>query len=341
MGTLIATAIDKSRDELAKKLAAIYDIIESTAKTQAEKLAAIQGAIQAQTLSLEEKLGLLEAAIKALPDYSSQLAAIETAIKNLPDYGDKLDAIATAIKAIPDYSDKFDAVTAALGAMKAQVETLGTAQAGIVTEIGNTTAAINTLIASVNSGNTAAAAALADIVNKLEELKEKIGNSGGSGGGSGGGTADDEYGSNPDFNRITFVQIIQLANKMSKKSFKLHKGIFLFKTSEGRLGKAEVGVGWEAFDPNKRNKLMFQISYVLYNSDGTVYTKNSKSINAKKKTSESLDFDYGSFGSGIGTDCHIALNVETFHEPNFYRAIVSEKFTSKNGARFMTYLKYD
>ena len=342
MGTLIATAIDKSRDELAKKLAAIYDIIESTAKTQAEKLAAIQGAIQAQTLSLEEKLGLLEAAIKALPDYSSQLAAIETAIKNLPDYGDKLDAIATAIKAIPDYSDKFDAVVTALGEMKAQVEALGTAQAGIVTEIGNTTAAINDLVAAVNSGNTAAAAALADIVKKLEELKKKIGNGGGSGGGSGGGNKDDEYGSNPDFNRITFVQIIQLANKMSKKSFKLHKGIFLFKTNEGRLGKAEVYItGPEAFDTNKRNRLIFVLSYVLYNSDGTVYTKASYTINAKTKTSGNIDFDSGSLGSGIGTDCHIALNVETFHDPYDHRVIVSEKFTPKNGARLMTYLKYD
>ena len=340
MGTLIATAIDKSRDELAKKLAAIYDIIESTAKTQAEKLAAIQGAIQAQTLSLEEKLGLLEAAIKALPDYSSQLAAIETAIKNLPDYGDKLDAIATAIKAIPDYSDKFDAVVTALGEMKAQVEALGTAQAGIVTEIGNTTAAINALIAAVNSGNTAAAAALADIVKKLEELKKKIGNGGGSGGGSGGGNKDDEYGSNPDFNRITFVQIIQLANKMSKKSFKLHKGIFLFKTNEGRLGKAEVKIYPEMYDINKKNRLLFELAYVLYNPDGTLYRKNYWLFNAKLGSSRSVDFDSGSVGSGIGTDCHITLNVKEFSDP-FYRVIESEKFTSKNGARFMTYLKYD
>ena len=167
MGKLIATAIDNSRDELAKKLEAIYTIIESTAKTQAEKLAAIQGAIQAQTLSLEAKLGLIEAAIKALPDYSSQLSAIEA-----------------AIKALPDYSDKFDAVVAALNAMKVQIEALGTGQGDIVTAINNTTAAINTLIAAVNSGNTSAATALAQIIQKLEELKEKIGSGGGGGGGS-------------------------------------------------------------------------------------------------------------------------------------------------------------
>ena len=94
----------------------------------------------------------------------------------MPDYGDKLDAIAAAIKALPDYSDKFDAVVAALNAMKAQIEALGTGQASIVGAINNTTAAINALIAAVNSGNTSAATALAQIIQKLEELKAAIGN---------------------------------------------------------------------------------------------------------------------------------------------------------------------
>ena len=52
------------------------------------------------------------------------------------------------------------------------------------------TAAINALIAAVNSGNADAAAALAQIIQKLEELKEKIGN---GGGGSGGGGSTEEY----------------------------------------------------------------------------------------------------------------------------------------------------
>ena len=322
----LTESIDKMNVDQAAKLQAITDVLNSVNATLETKLAAIEAAMQAQTLMLEAKLDLLE---KAVNNQTIKIDEMGT-------------LIATAIKAIPDYSDKFDAVVTALGEMKAQVEALGTAQAGIVTEIGNTTAAINDLVAAVNSGNTAAAAALADIVKKLEELKKKIGNGGGSGGGSGGGNKDDEYGSNPDFNRITFVQIIQLANKMSKKSFKLHKGIFLFKTNEGRLGKAEVYItGPEAFDTNKRNRLIFVLSYVLYNSDGTVYTKASYTINAKTKTSGNIDFDSGSLGSGIGTDCHIALNVETFHDPYDHRVIVSEKFTPKNGARLMTYLKYD
>ena len=127
---------------------------------------------------------------------------------------------------------------------------------------------------------------------------------------------------------------------MSKKSCKLHKGIFLFKTNEGRLGKAEVKIYPEMYDINKKNRLLFELAYVLYNPDGTLYRKNYWLFNAKLGSSRSVDFDSGSVGSGIGTDCHITLNVKEFSDP-FYRVIESEKFTSKNGARFMTYLKYD
>ena len=158
----LTEAIDKMNADQQTKLQAIIDVLNSVNATFETKLAAIEAAIKAQTLSLEAKLGLIEAAIKALPDY-----------------GDKLAAIEAAIKAMPNYSDKFDAVVAALNAMKAQIEALGTGQADIVTAINNTTAAINSLIAAVNSGNADTAAALAQIIQKLEELKEKIGNGGG------------------------------------------------------------------------------------------------------------------------------------------------------------------
>ena len=175
----LTTAIENLQGDMQEKIAAIAEAINNVNTTLQSKLALIEAAIKAQTLSLEAKLALIEAAIKALPDYSSQLAAIQTAIENLPDYGDKIAAIEAAIKAMPNYSDKFDAVVAALNAMKTQIEALGTGQADIVTAINNTTAAINSLIAAVNSGNTSAAAALAQIIQKLEELKEKIGNGGG------------------------------------------------------------------------------------------------------------------------------------------------------------------
>ena len=179
MAGKLITAIENLQGDMQEKIAAITEAINSVNTTLQSKLALIEAAIKAQTLSLEAKLALIEAAIKALPDYSSQLAAIQTAIENLPDYGDKIAAIEAAIKAMPNYNDKFDAVVAALNAMKAQIEALGTGQADIVTAINNTTAAINSLIAAVNSGNADTAAALAQIIQKLEELKEKIGNGGG------------------------------------------------------------------------------------------------------------------------------------------------------------------
>ena len=179
MAGKLITAIENLKGSMDAKIEAITEAINSVNTTLQSKLALIEAAIKAQTLSLEAKIALIEAAIKALPDYSSQLAAIQTAIENLPDYGDKIAAIEAAIKAMPNYNDKFDAVVAALNAMKAQIEALGTGQADIVTAINNTTAAINSLIAAVNSGNTSAAAALAQIIQKLEELKNKIGSGGG------------------------------------------------------------------------------------------------------------------------------------------------------------------
>lgn len=141
----LATAIDNLSTTLAEKIEAVRNIIESTAATTAEKLAAIEAAVMAQTLSLAEKLSLLE----------------------------------TVINALPDYSEKFDAVVSALDALKTQIETQGESQAAIAAQVATVTTAINNLIAEVNSGNTDAAAALAEIIAKLEALKEAIGNDGG------------------------------------------------------------------------------------------------------------------------------------------------------------------
>jgi len=188
MAQKLITAINNLQGNMDTKIEAITEAINNVNTTLQSKLALIEAAIKAQTLSVEGKLDLLEAAIKAMPDYTSQLEAIKTAIANLPDYGDKLSAIEAAIKAMPDYSDKFNAVVAALNAMKTQVEALGTSQAGIATQIANVTTAINNLINEVKSGNISAAAALAQIIAKLEELKGNIG--GGGGGETPGGGGD-------------------------------------------------------------------------------------------------------------------------------------------------------
>ena len=178
MADKIVAAIDNLKGSMDEKMEAITAAINNVNTALQTKLAAIEAAIKAQTLSMEAKLDLLEQAINALPDYTSQLEAIKTAIANLPDYGDKLSAIEAAIKGMPNYSDKFDAVVAALGEMKTQIEALGTGQTGIATQIAAVTTAINNLIAEVNSGDTDAAAALAQIIQKLEELKGSIGGGG-------------------------------------------------------------------------------------------------------------------------------------------------------------------
>ena len=209
----LTEAIDKMHADQQTKLGLI-DVLNSVNATLETKLAAIEAAMKAQTLTLESKLTLLETAIKnqtlkqeemagklitaienlqgsmeakieaitaAINNVNttleSKLALIEAAIKaQTLSLEAKLGLIEAAIKAMPDYSDKFDAVVAALNAMKTQIEALGTGQGSIVGAINNTTAAINALIAAVNSGNADAAAALAQIIQKLEELKEKIGN---------------------------------------------------------------------------------------------------------------------------------------------------------------------
>ena len=187
MAQKLITAIDNLSGSMETKTEAITAAINSQSTALQSKLALIEAAIKAQTLSMEAKLDLLEKAIKALPDYTSQLEAIKTAIEALPNYGDKLTALENASKALPDYSDKFDAVVAALNAMKTQIEALGTDQTAIATQIGEVTAAINNLIASVKSGNKSEADALAEIIKKLAELKGNIG-----GGGSGGETPGGE-----------------------------------------------------------------------------------------------------------------------------------------------------
>ena len=180
MVTNLIDAISTMQGSTDTKVDAIAEAINSLNTTLQGKFVLIEAAINSQTLSLESKLTLLEAAIKALPDYSSQLDAIKTVIENLPDYGDKLDALEAAIKALPDYSGKFDAVIAALEDMKTQIEAQGTSQAAIATEIAAVTTAINNLIAEVNDGNTDADAALAQIIQKLEDLKAAIESGGGS-----------------------------------------------------------------------------------------------------------------------------------------------------------------
>ena len=141
----LVQAIDKMNADQAGKIEAVVNVLNALDNTLDAKLAALEAAMQAQTLSLEGKLDLIKAAIEALPDYS----------------------------------DKLDAVANALDAMAAQVDALGGSQDAVAGKIADVTEAIYDLIASVNSGNTDTAKALAAIVAMLEELKEAISSGGG------------------------------------------------------------------------------------------------------------------------------------------------------------------
>jgi hypothetical protein len=174
----LTTAIDNLASDMEGKLDQIKGVLTDQNTTLKTRLAAIEAAMKAQTLSLEGKLDLLEAAVNALPDYGSQLAAISTAIANLPDYGDKLSAIEAAVKGMPDYGSKFDLIVASLDAIKGQAEALGTGQTGIATQIAGVTSAISDLVDQVKDGDTDAASALAQIIQKLEDLKGSIGGGG-------------------------------------------------------------------------------------------------------------------------------------------------------------------
>ena len=177
----LTTAIDNLSSDMEGKLDQIKGVLTDQKTTLETRLAAVEAAMKAQTLSLEGKLDLLLAAVGALPDYGSQLAAISTAIANLPDYGDKLSAIEAAVKALPDYGSKFDLIVASLNAIKGQAEALGTGQTGIATQIADVTSAINALVDQVKDGDTDAASALAQIIQKLEDLKDLKGSIGGGG----------------------------------------------------------------------------------------------------------------------------------------------------------------
>ena len=90
----------------------------------------------------------------------------------------RLAAIGAAVKGMPDYGSKFDLIVASLDAIKGQAEALGTGQTGIATQIAGVTSAINALVDQVKDGDTDAAAALAQIIQKLEDLKGSIGGGG-------------------------------------------------------------------------------------------------------------------------------------------------------------------
>ena len=170
----IETAI-KAMPDYSNKLAAIEAAMKAQTLSLETKLAALELAMKAQTQSLEGKLEALKTTVAALPDYTAKLAAIEVAITALPDYTAKLTAIEAAITALPDYTAKFTAIETALNNIKTEVNTNGTVQGDIKTALNNMVTEVTNLTTQVQNGHANAKTALEKIVDKLEELKKKMG----------------------------------------------------------------------------------------------------------------------------------------------------------------------
>lgn len=276
----LTAAIDKMNTDQQTKLQAIIDVLNSVNATLDTKLAAIEAAMKAQTLSLEGKLDLLEAAIKAMPDYS----------------------------------DNFDAVVAALNAMKTEIEELGNGQTAIAEKIATVTTAINNLIAEVNSGNTSAAAALAQIIQKLEELK---GNIGGGGGETPGG--DPPGGAVPPsttLDGITFENIKKLETQMftnlhlKLKEMTTVKKFLVYKTTEGHYGKMEV----HKLGADKNGYLYIVISAVTYDNDGSILAQRS---NVNLWGRDGFDFDT-MYGSDDDSKIDFYFNIPNVSSTDYY-----------------------
>ena len=148
----LTEAIDKMNADQQTKLQAIIDVLNSVNATLETKLAAIEAAMKAQTLTLESKLTLLETAIKNQTLKQEEMAGkLITAIENLQ------------------------------GSMEAKIE-------AITAAINNVNTTLESKLALIEAAIKAQT--LTQIIQKLEELKEKIGN---GGGGSGGGGSTEEY----------------------------------------------------------------------------------------------------------------------------------------------------
>lgn len=213
----LAKAIDQMNTDQAGKLQTLTDVLTSTNATLETKLTVIEGAMKAHTLALSAKLALLQEAVDnqtlkqeelagefslaidnlsgnsdlKLQEVSAALAAMNTMLETklaaiegamgaqTLALGEKLDLLKGAIEGMPDYSSKFEAMTGALEALKTQLEALGGSQEAIVIQIENTAEAIQAINRSLQMGGMGAAAAIQQLLQKLDELKTAIGSGGG------------------------------------------------------------------------------------------------------------------------------------------------------------------
>ena len=210
----ITEAIDgmnKSSSEILSEILKVLDSVNTTLET---KLAAIEGAINSQRLLLKEKLQLIAKAIgdhmlnqdevvkkitQAIDKLGGTLAGkleqIKTAINSNEkttqekldlilaminaqtiNLGSKLDALKTLIETeMVAISQKIDILDKAMKALQEQAKANGVANGQIQEQLKALATTVNTLLEEVRTGKAEAAKAFAEILQKIQELIDKVG----------------------------------------------------------------------------------------------------------------------------------------------------------------------
>ena len=179
---LIKGILSNLNNTLDVKLGAIDAVMKEQTIALKDKLALIEQVIKDMTNSFETKMDLIAQAIQSLPDYSDKLAGIEAALKNLPDYSAKLEAlnnildkygadIATKLASIDGAFREIGCDNGKLDWMIKAIEKLG----GYGDKIDAINEAFVELIKTIEAGNMSETDALAEIANKIKELKLNAG----------------------------------------------------------------------------------------------------------------------------------------------------------------------
>ena len=212
----VTEAIDGMNKSSSEILSEILEVLGSVNNTLETKLAAIEGAINSQRLLLKEKLQLIAKAIgdhmlnqdevvkkitqaidKLGGTLAEKLEQIKTAINSNEktaqekldlilaminaqtiNLGSKLDALKTLIETeTVAISQKIDILDKAMKALQEQAKANGVANGQIQEQLKALATTVNTLLEEVRTGKAEATKAFAEILQKIQELIDKINNS--------------------------------------------------------------------------------------------------------------------------------------------------------------------
>ena len=212
----VTEAIDGMNKSSSEILSEILEVLGSVNNTLETKLAAIEGAINSQRLLLKEKLQLIAKAIgdhmrnqdevvkkitqaidKLGGTLAEKLEQIKTAINSNEktaqekldlilaminaqtiNLGSKLDALKTLIETeTVAISQKIDILDKAMKALQEQAKANGVANGQIQEQLKALATTVNTILEEVRTGKAEAAKAFAEILQKIQELIDKINNS--------------------------------------------------------------------------------------------------------------------------------------------------------------------